>query len=157
MSIITCIAHVETTTAIWEFDPSLPENKVLGNSLDIITVIRTLVIKIQASGQCITYFESLQKECGVAVPLKIPLQSNVRWGTAAKMLGWAYDLHRVCVILLTWHLSLTRIQPINLFVHSADQLLSSITSIWCPGNPIKHIPWTAFTLDPADWEHVNDM
>lgn len=101
MSVITRIAHVETTTAIWEFDPSLPENKVLGNSLDVITVIRTLVIKIQASGQRIAYFERLQKECGVAVPLKIPLHSNVRWGTAAKMLGRAYDLYRVCVILLT--------------------------------------------------------
>ena len=101
MSIITRIAHVETTTAIWEFDPSLPENKVLGNSLDVITVIRTLVIKIQASGQRIAYFERLQKECGVAVPLKIPLHSNVRWGTAAKMLSRAYDLYRVCVILLT--------------------------------------------------------
>ena len=95
------ISHVETTTTIWEFDPSFPENKVLGNSLDIITVIQTLGIKIQASGQHIAYFECLQKECGVTVPLKIPLHSNVRWGTAAKMLGRAYDPYRVCIILLT--------------------------------------------------------
>lgn len=157
MSVITHITHVETTTAIWEFDPSLPENKVLGNSLDVITVIQTLVIKIQASCQHIAYFKHLQKECGVAVPLKIPLHSNVHWGTAAKMLGQAYDLHRVCIILLTQHASLTRIQPINLFVHSAEQLFGPITLIQHPGNPIKHIPWTTFALDPADWECVNYM
>ena len=95
MSVVTKIAHVETTTAIWEFDPTLPRNQVLGSSLDVIAAIRTLAIKIQASGQRIAYFERLQKECGVAIPLKIPLHSNVHWGTADGMLAQSYDLRRV--------------------------------------------------------------
>ncbi|KIM61212.1 hypothetical protein SCLCIDRAFT_26022 [Scleroderma citrinum Foug A] len=57
------------------------------------------------------------------------------------MLGWAYDLQR----------------PINLFISSADQLFSPITSVRCPSQPIKHIPWITFTLKTANWEHVNDM
>ena len=92
MSVITKLAHIETTTAIWEFDPTLLQNRVLGNTVDVVTVIRTLAIKIQASGQHIMYFEQLQKECGIDVALKIPLQSNIRWGTANGMLAQSYDL-----------------------------------------------------------------
>jgi len=39
MDHITKIAAVETTTAIWEYDPALPGNHVLNGSLDIITAI----------------------------------------------------------------------------------------------------------------------
>ncbi|KAF8868046.1 hypothetical protein BD779DRAFT_1684807 [Infundibulicybe gibba] len=46
MSHITKIAAVETTTAIWEYDPSLPGNCVLGESLDVIATIRTLAVKV---------------------------------------------------------------------------------------------------------------
>ena len=92
MSIITGIAHVETSTAIWEFDLMLTQNRVLGGSLDVIAAIQTLAIKIQASGQRIAYFERLQKECGIDTPLKIPLHSNVRWGTADGMLARSYNL-----------------------------------------------------------------
>ena len=92
MSVITKLAHIETTTAIWEFDPTLLQNRVLGNTVDVVTVIRTLAIKIQASGQRIMYFEQLQKECGIDIALKIPLQSNIRWGTANGMLAQSYDL-----------------------------------------------------------------
>lgn len=95
MSVITKIAHVETATAIWEFDPTLSQNRVLGDSLDVVAVIRTLAIKIQASGQRVAYFERLQKECGVDIPLKIPLHSNVRWGTADGMLVRSYNLRQV--------------------------------------------------------------
>jgi hypothetical protein len=111
MSVITRIANVETTTAIWEFDPSLPNNRVLGDSLDVVAAIRTLAIKvcshyfwqvissnglkIQCSGQRIEYFEMLQGKCGIETPLKIPLHSNVRWGTADGMLGRAYHLRQV--------------------------------------------------------------
>ena len=98
MGIITKLAHVETTTAIWEFDPTLSQNRVLGNSIDAVAVIRTLAIKIQASGQCIAYFERLQKQCGIHVALKISLHSNVRWGTADGMLARSYDLRTVCPI-----------------------------------------------------------
>ncbi|KAH9012214.1 hypothetical protein EDB83DRAFT_2321965 [Lactarius deliciosus] len=45
MAHITKIAVVETTTTIWEYDPSLPNNHVLNSSLDVIAAIHTLAIK----------------------------------------------------------------------------------------------------------------
>ena len=142
MSAVTNIVSVETTSAIWEFDPSLPRNRVLdGESLDVVSAVRTLAIKIQASGQRIAYFERLQIECGITVPLSIPLHSNVRWGTADGMLGRAYRLR----------------QPINLFINSADELFGPITTIRRPGLPAKQIPWTAFSFKAADWDRVNDI
>ena len=42
MGHITKIAAVENATAIWEYDPTLEDNRVLGGSLDI----RTLAIKV---------------------------------------------------------------------------------------------------------------
>lgn len=112
MAHITKIAAVETTTAIWEYDPSLPDNRVLNGSLDVVAAIRTLAIKvcytrdplqlqfayisqIQSSGQRIEAFGNLQQECGISDPLKIPLHSNVRWGTAHRMLSVSYKLRQV--------------------------------------------------------------
>src|ERR1700677_2432341 len=46
MSHITKIATIENATAIWEYDPSLDGNRVLGGSLDVIAAIRTLAIKV---------------------------------------------------------------------------------------------------------------
>lgn len=46
MGHITKIAAVETTTAIWEYDPDLPDNRILGRSLDVIAAIRTLAVKV---------------------------------------------------------------------------------------------------------------
>jgi hypothetical protein len=46
MSHITKFAVIETTNAIWEYDPSLPDNRVLGGGLDVIATIRTLAIKV---------------------------------------------------------------------------------------------------------------
>jgi hypothetical protein len=46
MSHITKIAAIETATAIWEYDPSLPDNRVLGGSLDVIASVRTVAIKV---------------------------------------------------------------------------------------------------------------
>ena len=46
MSIITKITNVETMSTIWEFDPTLPGNCVLGDSLNVITAVRTLAIKV---------------------------------------------------------------------------------------------------------------
>jgi len=43
---ITKITAVEMTTAIWEYDPSLPDNHMLNGSLDIVTAVRTLAIKV---------------------------------------------------------------------------------------------------------------
>jgi hypothetical protein len=42
MKHITKIAVVENATAIWEYDPSRDDNRVLGGSLDVIAAIRTL-------------------------------------------------------------------------------------------------------------------
>lgn len=93
MTHITKIAAIETTTAIWEYDPSLPDNRVLRGSLDIITAICTIMIKvcevlfsmhlaltfpkIQASGQRLEYFDKLQVQCKYPEPLRILLHSNV--------------------------------------------------------------------------------
>lgn len=114
MGHITKIVAVENATAIWEYDPTQPDNCVLGGSLDVIAAIRTLAIKvrllvsskrhtlshdiyaqIQASGQCIEYFHSTQIHCGVPEALKIPLHSNIHWGTAFKMLDQANKLRQV--------------------------------------------------------------
>jgi hypothetical protein len=46
MSAINKIAAIETTTAIWEFNPLRPNNQLLGDSLDMIVVIETLTIKV---------------------------------------------------------------------------------------------------------------
>ena len=47
MSHITKLAAIETTTTIWEFDPSEPNNCVLGGGLDVIVTIHTLAIKVR--------------------------------------------------------------------------------------------------------------
>jgi hypothetical protein len=78
MKNITKIAAVETATAIWEYDPTLPGNRVLGGSLDTISAIHTLAIKIQASGQRIEYFHSTQVHCGFSEGLKIPIYGGER-------------------------------------------------------------------------------
>lgn len=157
MSTITKIAAVETTSAIWEFDLSLPDNRVLGNSLDVVAAVRTLAIKvcplifllcahadiriqIQCSGQCIKYFHSLQINCGITIPLSILLHSNIRWGTADGMLGQAFQLR----------------QPINLFISSTDKLFGPITTIQRNGCIVCHIPWMAFIFKQSDWDRVND-
>jgi len=49
MGHITKIAAVENATAIWEYDPSREDNRVLGGSLDVIAAIRTLAIKVFVS------------------------------------------------------------------------------------------------------------
>jgi len=53
MERITKIAIVENATAIWEYDPSREDNRVLGGSLDVIAAIRTLAIKVS---MCIPSF-----------------------------------------------------------------------------------------------------
>jgi len=49
MDRITRIAAVETANAIWEYDPSLPDNRVLNGSLDVVAAVRTLAIKVRPS------------------------------------------------------------------------------------------------------------
>ncbi|KAN0124318.1 hypothetical protein V8E52_001967 [Russula decolorans] len=82
MGRITKIAAVENANAIWEYNPSLPNNCILGGSLDVIAAVRTITVKIQAFGQHIEYFEKLQLQCKFDQPLRIPLHSNIQWGSA---------------------------------------------------------------------------
>ena len=47
MAEITKLAAVENATAIWEYDPTQADNRVLGGSLDVIAAICTLAIKVK--------------------------------------------------------------------------------------------------------------
>jgi hypothetical protein len=49
MARITKIAAVKNATAIWEYDPTRDDNRVLGGSLDVIAAICTLAIKVSIS------------------------------------------------------------------------------------------------------------
>lgn len=46
MGRITQIAAVENATTIWEYDPSLPGNRILGGSLDVIAAIQMIAVKV---------------------------------------------------------------------------------------------------------------
>lgn len=46
MSLITKVAAIKNAQAIWEFDPTLDGNRVLGGSLDVIVAIWTIAIKV---------------------------------------------------------------------------------------------------------------
>jgi hypothetical protein len=60
--------------------------------------------KIQASGQRIEYFEKLQINCKINEPLRIPLHSNVRWGSAYNMLKRALQLRQVSpMVFITFY------------------------------------------------------
>ena len=49
MGHITKIAMIKNMNAIWEYDPELPNNCVLGGSLDVVVAIQTLAIKVCTS------------------------------------------------------------------------------------------------------------
>ena len=46
MSYIMKIAAIETSNAIWGYDPMLVDNCVLNGNLDVITAIYTLATKV---------------------------------------------------------------------------------------------------------------
>jgi hypothetical protein len=60
MGHITKIAAVENATAIWEYDPTRADNRVLGGSLDVISAIRTLAIKVNIHINLEIYISPLQ-------------------------------------------------------------------------------------------------
>ena len=49
MTHIMKIAAIENATTIWEYNPDLPDNCMLGGSLDIVAVICTITIKVRLS------------------------------------------------------------------------------------------------------------
>jgi hypothetical protein len=55
MTHITKLAAVENQTAIWEYDPDEPGNRVLGGSLDVIAAIRTIAIKVCSASVIVVY------------------------------------------------------------------------------------------------------
>ena len=65
MSHITRIAAVENATAIWEYDPELPGNRVLGGSLDVIASIRTIAIKVSDLFDCLVLSTYLSLDTGL--------------------------------------------------------------------------------------------
>ena len=114
MSGIMKITTIETAQAIWEYDPTLPNNHVLGGSLDAIMAIWTLAVKvsvilicglsvsihvsntqIHASRQCIEYFKQLQANSKISTPLKLKVHSNTKWGSAYDMADCALQLCQV--------------------------------------------------------------
>ena len=46
MEHVTKLAAVENAQATWEYDPSLPNNKVHGGGLDVIAAVHTIAIKV---------------------------------------------------------------------------------------------------------------
>ncbi len=46
MGCITKIAAVENANAIWEYDPSLSDNRILEGSLDVIAAICMIAVKV---------------------------------------------------------------------------------------------------------------
>ena len=111
------------------------------------------------SRQQIEYFESTQLHCGLEEALKIPLHSNIRWGTAYKMLEQSHKLRQASILTI---FSLFRVltsrceQPIALFLSSADEMYGPITTLRHDNCISKHIPWSAFKLTDLDWTRVVD-
>ena len=57
MGIITKVAAIENAQAIWEFNPTLVDNHMLGSSLDVIATIQTIAINMR-SDRDLTYIEA---------------------------------------------------------------------------------------------------
>lgn len=49
MTEVTQVGIIESKQAIWDYDPTLEENRVVSGGLDVIAVIRTLAIKVSPS------------------------------------------------------------------------------------------------------------
>lgn len=47
MTQVTQVALVESKQAMWDYDPTLVENRVMTGGLDVIATIRTLAIKVR--------------------------------------------------------------------------------------------------------------
>lgn len=156
MAAITKTAAMETSQAIWEYDPADPNNRVLGGSVDVIAALRTLGVKvslplflqtwvmnhfqIQASDQRIQFFHSIQRDLAIVSPLSIILHNNTRWGTAHVMAERGHKLR----------------QAINRFILNADDRFGPITVIRVNGKITKKIRWGAFQLTEEEWARVLD-
>ena len=50
MNIVTKIAAVKTSNAMWEYDPNDPSNNVVGGGMDIMAAIQMIAIKVSYPG-----------------------------------------------------------------------------------------------------------
>ena len=90
-------------------------------------------------------------------PLKVPLHSNVRWGSAHGMLEHSYHLRQVSHYYIVLNSCWLEFKAINLFLASANALFGLITTVHTNGQIVKKIPWTAFWMCRLDWERVKDV
>ena len=110
-------------------------------------------------GQRIEYFEKLQIQSKITDPLKIPLHSNIRWGSAYLMLDHSYKLRQVswqCLVSMDIGTDMIMRIANQSFLKSADALYGPITTIRRNGRIKKKISWVAFMLTDRDWECVKD-
>lgn len=135
---VTQTALLESQESVWSYDPATPGNLRDGN-LDGIAIIRTLVVKIQASSQRVEFFEKCQSLDGTKSS-KIPLHSKTRWGTAALMCAKAYEKR----------------DAIDTFLDKADHMFGPITTIKKGRKIVKKIDWLSFKLGPNGWARLKD-
>lgn len=90
--------------------------------------------------------------------MKIPLHSNIRWGTAYNMLAQAYILRQASLTVINFisHFNVFDSQPIAIFLTSADEMYGPITTLRRNNRVVKHIPWSAFKMTDNDWNRVID-
>ena len=109
---------METATAIWEYDPSLPDNCMLNGSLDVTAAIWTLAIKvghvsfllsqfsnlpqIQSSGQCIEVLSVPPNSCRNLIILAE--SSGIKFGRKA-----CYFFSFQC-LLFWWNLGIPELR-----------------------------------------------
>jgi hypothetical protein len=102
MGHITKIAAVENATAIWEYDPDLCDNRVLGGSLDVIAAVRTIAIKvfsffnlILSLKYTVTRFRPLGSESNILKSSKSTARSMNHSGSPFTVTSDG-DLHTTC-------------------------------------------------------------
>jgi hypothetical protein len=91
MSKITKISVTDSAVAIWDYDPTLFENRI-GAGYDYVNIVRTLIVKIRASPTREEVFERCQQECKISPVVKLSTHSNIRWGSSLDMLQKAIKL-----------------------------------------------------------------
>ena len=91
--------------------------------------------------------------------MKIPLHSNIQWGTAFKMLDQANRLRQVFLSMfaILFINVLILFKPIGLFLSSVDEIFGPITTLRRDNRAVKHVPWSAFKLADSDWQRVVDV
>jgi len=148
MSHITKIAAVETSTAIWEYDPSLPDNRVLGGSLDVIAAIWTLAIKVHS-------LLLMLSSCHPALLLRFKPPVNVlRYSTSYKLKVGSRNPSRYLYTAMydgVQHSSCLT-GPTN-FVRSCSSCFSSVLLL--ANSPPAYQPFHLYCW-PAVWPHYHN-